>query len=317
MLRILLVLIQVIAIFFLLVSGILLILYNEKKKKSVSLWGKGLCVWALASFSNIFAYAGIGDLNLAFYMFSRLVVNVAFILFLFHGTLTLLVPSKQSKILSIFYFIVCIVIDFTINMVVPERIWDNVAMRSIYLSMPLTIVFFSYFYTYYMQLKQSILLKMSLAWGALFTMSLFSIIFVSMGLVQFMQYIFIIEYLVMIFLAFTFDSFRKVGETWEKVTTPKSYVVDSDLLDFLNKEFHRDTKPIIETMLAKHSVQSISELKMSGQKEIFIDNLLNNNFPELSPQRKSILKTKIIDILGLNASHWRTAENPYEKSKSP
>ena len=310
MIGILTVLFQIVAVFFLVVSGLLLILYNDSNKKSIKYWGKGLMLWGLASFLNIFGYLGTSDVNLAFYMLARLVLAFSFIIFLFQGTLTLLVPAKQARLLSVVYFFIVIVVDFTINMIDPRIFWENVATHNIYVAMPLTIVFFSYFYTYYLQLKDNIVLEMSGEWGILFILSMFSIIFASMGLIIFLRVALLSQYIVMIFISFSFDRFRKRGETWEKVTTPKMYVIDSDFLEFMNRELKKDTRPIIESMLAKHGVESLSQLKVSGQKELFIDNLLNNNFSELSPQRKAILKTKIIEVLGLNASHWRTAENP-------
>ena len=309
MLQILTVLAQIGAVFFLLISGLLLVLYNDKNKRTIKFWGKGLMFWSLASFMYIFGLMGTNDFNIAFYMLARIVLGIGFVLYLFQGTLTLLIPAKQAKTLAVVYFIVSMVLDFTYNMVVPTRMWDNIANHSVYLSMPLTIVFFAYFYTYFMKLKQNIILEMTIEWAILFLAKMFTIIVVSLGLTEFLQIIFFIEYTTMIFIAFSFDRFRKQGDTWEKVTTPKTYVIDYDLLEFMNKELRTDARPIIEKMLASHGVESISELKVSGQKEIFIDNLLNSNFGEFSPQRKAVIKTKIINLLGLNPNHWRTVDN--------
>ncbi|MFW5852685.1 MAG: hypothetical protein ACOCUR_01525 [Nanoarchaeota archaeon] len=305
MLTVLTVLLQILALFFLFISGSLLSL-EKKESKSVGLWGKGLLIWAFAIFIDIFAFFGEGEVNLAIFGVSRIVLEAAFILFLFKGTLMLLVPSKHAKPIVAVYFIIALAADFTINSLLSGSIWQNAATHRIYVTMPLSIVFFSYFYTYYIKLKKRIVLEMTLGWGALFMSCLLMIIFASFMIDHLSRMALVFEYSIALYIAFAFDRFRKQGDTWHAVTTPKIYIVDSELLDFMNKEFKRDTRPVIESELKKHNASSIHSLDPS-QRALFIDNLLNN-FPELSTQRRAILKTKVIEMLGLrmDSGNWRT-----------
>ncbi len=296
LLSILLVLARLAASFFLFTSGALLLFENDNKK-SIRLWGFGQVLWSSSIFIGIFSFAD-GDVSLALYLLMRTISLISFVLFLFRGTLSLLVPARETKIFSAVYLILTLILDFTINSLDSTQ-YDNLAIHSVYILLPMSIVFFSYFYTYYIQLKDKNILYLSASWGSFF---IFTLLFMMSNSIQidWMQRLFLLfSYMSCISIAFSFDNMRKVKENWHKVTAPKNYVIDSDLLNFMNEEFHMDTKPMIEGELEKHGSNSVNALSES-QKRIFIDNLLNVNFPEMSKQRKNVVKTKLNHLLGLS-----------------
>ncbi len=292
--EIMLVLARVSASTALIISGLSLL--KNKDNITIKLWGYGLIVWAASVLLSIFAFMD-SDIGRGIYLIMRLTMGMTFVLLLFRGTLNLLLPIRQTNALTIIYAIIVITLDFTINILDGTQ-YDNIAIHSIYVGMPMGIVFFSYFYTYYLKLKDKNILFLSIAWGSFFTIELMHILSNSLRILFLERTFMILSAMSTFAIAMSFNNMRKTEESWHLVTTPKSYVVDTNFLQFMNSEFHMDTKQIIGDELNKHNVTSIYEL---GPKEIenFIEKLLNNNFGQISPERKSNIKTRIIELLGL------------------
>ena len=292
--RIILISIEVLAAIFLFWSGA--ILYKKKENKSIKLWGLGLVLWSFATILEVFSF-GNETFNFAFFISMRFILGAAFILMFLRGTLYLLLSENQANIMTIIYGIIVLITDFTINMP-GEFLNDNIAIHAIYVTMPLSIVLFSYFYTYYLKLKSKNILFLSLAWGFFFITKMMHILANSLR-ITFLETIFMTAGSVLaILIAFSFIYVRKVEKTWREITRPKSYVIDKNFLEFMNKEFQTDTKSMIAKELNQNNITSIYEL---GPKQIdkFLDSLLGNNFPDIDPKRKGYVKTKIIDMLGL------------------
>lgn len=290
------------------ISGVLLF-FDSVRKKSVKLWSLGLLVLAVVALIDLFAFNGTKDINIVLYIFRRIFSEIAMILFLFHGTLLLLLREKQANILTLIYFVAAITADFTINTIFSNSPLMNLAYNHIYVALPLSVVFFSYFFTYYLELQHKDIIKIALSWGALFIVTILFIISSSIGFTLLQEILVLIEYCVFIYIAFAFNDLRKTeSQVWHQITTPKDYVIDHNFLDFLKKEFGSNAEHAIKTELDKENVENIYKMT-TLQKELFLDNLFINQFPEQSTQRKAIIKTKAIELLGLqqNSGHWRTA----------
>ena len=313
--QIILISIEVLAAVFLFWTGA--ILYKKKENKSIKLWGLGLVLWSFATILEIFSF-GDATYNISLYIAMRFILGTAFILMFLRGTLYLLLSEKQTNILTTIYGLIVLTIDFTINLP-RDSLQDNIAIHAIYVTMPLSIVLFSYFYTYYLKLKSRNILALSLAWGFFFITKMMHILANSLR-ITFLETIFMTAGSVLgIAIAFAFIYVRKVEKTWREITRPKSYVIDRNFLEFMNREFQTDTKGMIAEELNKNNITSIYEL---GPKQIdkFLDNLLASNFPNVDPRKKGYVKTKIIDMLGLklppifeaeeedNAYHVKTLE---------
>ncbi|MFW6230983.1 MAG: hypothetical protein ACOC32_03080 [Nanoarchaeota archaeon] len=299
------VLVKLAAAFYLLIAGVLLH-FDAKKKKSVKLWSKGLIVLTLVVLVDLFALGG--QTNEMMYIIRRLLLDISMIIFFFHGTLLFFLREKYANILTGTYFLGAVAADFTLN-AVSGNIYLNLAMHHVYVVFPLAVVFFAYFYTYYIELKEKVLMKLSLSWGFLFLTLLIVIIVGSMELAKIARIVIIIEYLAFTYMSFKFNELRKAEDhIWHKVTTPKHYVIDHNFLDFMTKEFGGAARKAIEQEMAKENAESIYSMT-EFQQEQFLDNLMINHFPEQSAQRKAIIKTKAIEMLGLrqDSGHWRTA----------
>ena len=253
------VILKLTAAFFLFISGLLLFFESSnQQKKSVKYWGLGLLLLSIISLSDIFIYPGDTQAQLALYAIRRVLIEIALILLMMHGTLLLLVPKKHAKYMIYTYFIAALVVDFTINKLMSSSILMNLATHHIYVTLPLSIVSFSYFYTYHLELHEKSLLKLGLGWGALFIVSMIMIITAGLGIEIMMEIAHVTEYLIIIYIAFAFDDLRKSEDhIWHKVTTPKSYVVDSNILNFLNDQTGKNCRSLIEIGLKKQIVEDI------------------------------------------------------------
>jgi hypothetical protein len=299
---------KLIAFGYLAMAGLLLFL-EAGKKKSVKYWGLGLLVLSVVALIDLFAFNGTKDIHIVLYLFRRFFAEIAMIVFLFHGTLLLLLREKHANILTILYFIGALVADFTLNNVLSNGNLLNLAYNHIYVTLPLSVVFFSYFFTYHIELNHKDIMRIALSWGILFVVTLLFMITSSIGFTMMQEVFILIEYCVFIYISFSFNDLRKTeGQIWNQVTTPKNYVIDHNFLDFLKKEFGSKAEDAIKAELDKEHVENIYKMT-TMQKELFLDNLFLNHFPEQSSQRKSVLKTKAIELLGLqqDSGHWRTA----------
>ena len=294
-----LIVVKIIAAIFLFWSGA--VLYKKKENKSIKLWGLGLALWSISIILDIITFQQIiffeDTITTALFIGMRFVLGAAFILMLLRGTLYLLLSESQTNLLTVIYGIVVLIIDFTFNF--PRgQLNDNIATHAIYVTMPLSIVLFSYFYTYYLKLKSKNILFLSISWGLFFVTKLMHIMANSLA-ITFLENIFIGFGAVLgVSISFSFIYVRKVEKTWKEITRPKSYVIDKNFLDFMNREFQTDTKDMIAKELSKNNVTSIYEL---GPKaiDIFLENLITTNFSNTDPKKKGYVKTKIIDMLGL------------------
>ncbi len=287
---------RVISALFLIGSGIILLKLN-RENRSIKLWGSGLFLWGISTGIGIFAYHQ-GTISQGIFISTRFMTGIAFVAMLFMGTLMLLLPNRQSKVLTAVYMVIVLIADFTFNAPGGSQ-YDNIAMHSIYVTMPISIVLFSYFYTYFLRLKDRNVLFLSIAWGFYFIVTLLHIMANGLG-IFFLERLFLLIGLVSaIAISVSFNRMRKIEETWRKMTTPKPYVIDQNFLGYMNSEFGFDTKPIIEEELKNKEISSVYELNPK-ELDIFIENLLDSRFGNISPQRKSIIKTRIIDVLGLS-----------------
>ena len=297
LLTILLIIVRLAASLYLFSAGVLL-LFEDESKKSVILWGAGLVFWSGAVFVSLFAFTENSNVSLAFYGLMRLILLVSFVVLLMRGTLGLLLPERETTILIAIYAFIVLILDFSINPMVGSQ-YDNFAFHSVYLTLPLTIVFFSYFYTYYMQLQDKTILFISLSWGVMFTMTLIYILSNSMGIRFLEEILLLLNHLTMIMIAFSFDHMRKSSDNWHEVTVPKKYVIDTGLARFIEQNnADLEGKKIIEEELVKTGNSSLHKMPVEQQK-IFIDNLVNSHFPQYSMQKKGFIKSKMMSIAGV------------------
>ncbi|MFP4190317.1 MAG: hypothetical protein ACLFSL_04750 [Candidatus Woesearchaeota archaeon] len=302
-LTILLVIARLASALYLFVSGFLL-LFDGGSKRSAILWGGGLVFWSSAVLVSIFSFDGSSDVSMAFYGLMRVILLVAFVLMLMRGTLGLLLPKAETNILILAYGVAVLILDYMVNPLISSQ-YDNFALHSVYLKLPLAIVFFFYFYTYYMELKDARVLWLASVWSAFFIIVLLYILANSMGLHVLQRIMLLISYINMILIAFAFNRLRESGENWNAVTAPKKYVVDSGLTNYLTNDVGVDGNAIVEKALSESGYSRISMMPVEQQR-IFIDNLVNSNFPDFSKQKKSKIKTRMMDILGLklNIGDW-------------
>ncbi len=298
-LTILLVIARLFASLYLFTAGVLL-LFEDQSRKSVVLWGAGLVVWSSAVLVSLFSFSEGSEVSMAFFALMRLILLISFVFMLMRGTLGLLIPARETTIFIILYGLIILVLDFTINMVSGSQ-YDNLAVHSIYLTLPVTIVFFSYFYTYYIQLRDKALFRISLSWGLLFTLTLLYIVANSLQ-IDFLERLFmLLGYIITIVIAFSFDWMRKSSKSWDVVTMPKGYVIDTSLVRFLEEAGKgADSKNIVQNEISKSGYESIRNMPQDQQK-IFIGNLVESHFPEHSAQKKTFLKSKMMSALGIRS----------------
>ena len=275
--------------------------WEKTKKKTILYWSLGLIAWGVSMILDMYPT----DFNA--YIVRRFILSLSFGLFFLYGTLLLLVPEKKAKIMCFIYFIFINLGDFFFNNDYIS-LMINLGINSIYVLNPLSMVFFFYFLTHFQKLRNYEIFWLSIYFAGLFIVTNMLIISISFNSVRSTNIVLSIYYIIAMFIGFGFEALRiSENDLLNKITTPKNYVINQNLLDFLKQFLHEESKIAIIRELEKFKVENITSLDNS-QKVEFINAIMDNNLNEYSVQKRGVYKSKLISILGMDhhIGNWQT-----------
>jgi hypothetical protein len=270
-----------------------------------------LFLWGLAILIQLLLFIGVfKQTNILIFIIHH-VEGIAFVIFFFYGTLSLLLTKKESIFISLCYYILLFIIQVYFLIKTQDMakfyVWNNILFLT-----PVTVVLSIYFFRYYARLRHKRILYVAVAW---LLITALNFVYIGIGKNTHIDYnsVWNALYAVgIIILSGTFYLLVLDELSWNVITSPLHALINQKLVDAISLYYGKDNAPrIIAEVMTAQDIFDLQVVSYTKRME-FVNDLLTKYFAHLfSLQKLDIFRSELLGILNVDVGKLNLDEGQY------